>query len=254
LSGASKSSLEAPSSAAPSLAPPAVTFTKGDAVLIHGLTSSKTELNGRVGVFINHNPTTNDCNIIVNTNGTYKVSAIPPANLKQVVDDKESKVTVPIPVGGLKPELGVGGIASMKSNNTKVNIVSFHETSDLYGCITKTKTTGMYIDKSDLTPIYSPFEVKYSNKSVVDLLAGGRGSVRIRCTRKYQNQKRHPRGNMRRRITRKVKRSRRVGLIHRGGGGRGGKIYRKTRKHVRGGRGGRGHGGHRRTIKKYHRR
>ena len=62
---------------------------------------------------------------------------------------------------------------------------------------------------------------------------------------------------MRRRITRKVKRSRRV--VHRGGGGRGGKIYRKTKKHVRGGRGGRGGcggrgGGHRRTIKKYHRR
>jgi hypothetical protein len=97
-------------------------------------------------------------------------------------------------------------------------------------------------------------QVQPDGKTKWVYLKGGRG------TNKNRHQQRRGNGNMRRRITHKVKRSRRV--VHRGGGGRGGKIYRKTKKHGRGGRGrggrgGRGRGcsgGHRRTIKKYHRR
>ena len=76
------------------------------------------------------------------------------------------------------------------------------------------------------------------------------GGGRRRGTNKNRHRRRRGNGNTRRRLTRKVKASRRV--VHRGGGGRGGKIYKKTKKHGRGGRGGRG--GRRRTIKKYHRR
>ena len=70
---------------------------------------------------------------------------------------------------------------------------------------------------------------------------------RRRGTNKKRHHQRRGNSNTHRRLTRKVKASRRV--IHRVGGGRGGKIYKKTKKHGRGGRGGR-----RRTIKKYHRR
>ena len=234
-----------------------VTFTQGDVVLINNIASgSDTKLNGRVGVFINTTMSAADANVNVNIDGTYTVYGIPIANLTQVMEGT-NKVTVAIPTpGGLVPVLEVGGIARVSASskifsNEKVSL-------DMeYKYVFKVSRNGISNDitKTRLTPLYSAFDVKYSTNGSVDLLAGGGGRSRIRGTRKYQ--KRHRRGNMRRRITRKIKRSRRGGVVHRGGGGRGGKIYRKTRKHVRGGRrgrGGRGHGGHRRTIKKYHRR
>jgi hypothetical protein len=85
------------------------------------------------------------------------------------------------------------------------------------------------------------FEVK-SGKTGFQLLAGGRGKGRGRSKGRSRGTRKHRtrRANVRRRLTRNVKKRR---------GGRGGKIYKKTKKHGRGGRRGR-----RRTIKKYHRR
>jgi hypothetical protein len=243
-----------------------VTFSPGEVVHIDGLPGSSTTLNGRVGVFINTTMSAADANVNVNIDGTYTVYGIPIANLTQVIESG-TKITVPIPApGGLVPVLEVGGIARVSASSSgtyippsflkkKVLLLSKRGSDEFKASLNSGGDA--YIDKSGLTPLYSAFDVKYSTNGSVALLAGGggRSSGRIRGTRKYQ--KRHRRGNMRRRITRKIKRSRRGGVVHRGGGGRGGKIYRKTRKHVRGGRGGRGgrgHGGHRRTIKKYHRR
>jgi hypothetical protein len=167
-----------------------------------------------------------------------------------------------------KPVLEPAGIAIVKNynigftsslfNKKKVSIESASDDGKTFVVKGETGATAT-ISKNNLTPLMSPREVAArllasGTTNVNTLLTGGRG--RIRGTRKYQNQKRrgngNGNGNMHRRITRKVKRSRRVGVVHRGGGGRGGKIYKKTKKHVRGGRG-RGVG-HRRTIKKYHRR
>jgi hypothetical protein len=248
------------------VAPPAVDFLPGEVVKIHGLKTSNPQLNGRVGVVIKKTSGLGEYIVSVNIDGKYKEYQIPPPNLSTVLDNGGFKVTVAIPAGGLVPVLEVGGIARVSASSSsgkyippafktqKVLLISERGTDEFK--VLLTNAGDAFIDKSDLTHLYSAFDVKYSDDGSVKLLAGGggsgRGRGRIRGTRKYQIQKR--RGNMRRRITRKVKRSRRVGVVHRGGGGRGGKIYRKTRKHVRGGRGGRGHGGHRRTIKKYHRR
>jgi hypothetical protein len=182
------------------------------------------------------------------------------------------------------PVLEEGGIAEVKTSYSgtsgtpasefvgkRVFIIKlFHNSGTIKKNVYKVRNKNnneAFIVEESLTPFMSKAQVddmlnpssgaSGASVSTIDsLLTGGRSSGRIRGTRKYQNQKRRGNGNMRRRITRKVKRSRRIGVVHRGGGGRGGKIYRKTRKHVRGGRGGRGcgRGGHRRTIKKYHRR
>jgi hypothetical protein len=242
--------LPIPSPSPPS--PSSVTFTEGDVVLINNSAGgSNTFLNGRVGVFIRMTAGLGEAVVSVNIDGKYNEYQIDPKYLTQVMEGT-NKVTVVVPTGGLVPVLEVGGIARVSASskifsNEKVSL-------DMeYKYVFKVSRNGISNDitKTRLTPLYSPFEV-INKDSSVDLLTGGGGSGIIRGTRKYQNQKR--RGNMRRRITRKIKRSRRGGVVHRGGGGHGGKIYRKTRKHVRRGRGGRGHGGHRRTIKKYHRR
>ena len=246
----------------PSPPPPSsatvVTFTQGDVVKIDKITSpsSDTKLNGRVGVVIKDDGSSK-VDVSVNIDGTYTEYQIEPKYLTQVMEGT-NKVTVAIPTGGLVPVLEVGGIARVSASS---KIFSKEKVSlDMeytYAFKVSRNSISNVIDKTRLTPLYSAFDVKYSTNGSVDLLAGGGGRSRIRGTRKYQNQKRRGNGNMRRRITRKIKRSRRIGVVHRGGGGHGGKIYRKTRKHVRGGRGGRGgrgHGGHRRTIKKYHRR
>jgi hypothetical protein len=251
-----------PSSPPPSSPPPpspvaAPKFSPGEVVRIHGLTTSNPELNGHVGVVIKDDGSST-VKVSVNLNGTYSEYPIPFGNLTIVFNNSGGKLVVPIPPGGLKPQLGPGGIAmgTLKGSHLhNQKVLLKNQKKKIFEVELEVNGSKRFYDTNttDLKPIYSPFEV-INKDSSVDLLAGGSGRGRVRGTRKYQNQKRRGNGNMRRRITRKVKRSRRIGVVHRGGGGRGGKIYRKTRKHVRRGRGGRGHGGHRRTIKKYHRR
>ena len=79
---------------------------------------------------------------------------------------------------------------------------------------------------------------KEGRRELVRALVGGRGTNKHR----YQQ-----RGNVHRRITRKIKGR----AVHRGG-----RKYKNTKKHVRRvrGRGGHSRGNNRRTIKKYHRR
>jgi hypothetical protein len=196
--------------------------------------------------------------------GDWKVDSSKPKNGSG--ENENNVITVTAPV------LEVGGIATVNNYTTGVLSSIFNgktvflksTTDDGTFVVTGKGGATTTISENNLTPLMSKDEVEArlvanGSKDVNSLLTGGRGRGRIRGTRKYQNQKRrgngngNGNGNMRRRITRKVKVSRRV--VHRGGGGRGGKIYKKTRKHVRGGRGGCGRGvGHRRTIKKYHRR
>jgi hypothetical protein len=167
---------------------------------------------------------------------------------------------------GTAPVLEEGGIAivsddfsddEFKGKTVFINTITRFGTYEVIKYDSNRQTIEKVIDKQYLTPYMSRVQVHDAIKSgenYLQLLTGGRGRGRIRGTRKYQNHKRcgNDNVNMRRRITRKVKGNRRVGVVRRGGGGRGGKIYKKTKKYVRGGHG-RGYGGHRRTIKKYHR-